>query len=83
MRPQVDLVQQQQVPSLVPHVFPIHEKLHPRHRRDGDDQGLLSGSRDGAFVRAILQKGSMTSKQLLREADIYISVDERARDLIE
>jgi hypothetical protein len=41
------------------------------------------GSNDSAFVRAILQKAPATSKQLFQEADLYITVDERAQDLIE
>jgi hypothetical protein len=40
------------------------------------------GSNDSAFVRAILQKVSTTSEQLFREADLYITADERAQDLI-
>ena len=36
------------------------------------------GSNDSAFVRAILQKASTTSEQLFREADLYITADERA-----
>jgi hypothetical protein len=40
------------------------------------------GSNDPAFIRAILQKALATSKQLFREADIYITVDEQAQDLI-
>jgi hypothetical protein len=40
------------------------------------------GSNDPAFVRAILQKAPATSKQLFREADVYITADERAQDLI-
>jgi hypothetical protein len=40
------------------------------------------GSNDLAFVRAILQKALTTSEQLFREADLYITVDERAQDLI-
>jgi hypothetical protein len=36
-----------------------------------------------ASVQAILQKALVTSEQLLREADIYITVDERAQDLNE
>jgi hypothetical protein len=39
-------------------------------------------SNDSAFVRAILQKVLTTSKQLFREADLYITTDERAQDLI-
>jgi hypothetical protein len=39
-------------------------------------------SNDSAFVQAILQKVSATSKQLFWEADIYIIVDEQAQDLI-
>jgi hypothetical protein len=37
---------------------------------------------DSAFVRAILQKAPTTSEQLFREADLYITTDERAQDLI-
>jgi hypothetical protein len=40
------------------------------------------GSNDSAFVRAILQKAPTTSEQLFREADLYITTDERALDLI-
>jgi hypothetical protein len=40
------------------------------------------GSNDPAFVRAILQKAPTTSEQLFREADVYITADERAQDLI-
>jgi hypothetical protein len=40
------------------------------------------GSNDSAFVRAILQKETTTSEQLFREADLYITIDERAQDLI-
>jgi hypothetical protein len=40
------------------------------------------GSNDSAFDRAILQKASATSEQLFREADIYITADERAQNLI-
>jgi hypothetical protein len=39
------------------------------------------GSNDSAFVRAILQKAPATSEQLCREADLYITADERAQDL--
>jgi hypothetical protein len=40
------------------------------------------GSNDSAFVRAILQKAPTTSEQLFREADLYITADKRAQDLI-
>jgi hypothetical protein len=40
------------------------------------------GSNDSPFVRAILQKAPATSEQLFREADLYITADERAQDLI-
>jgi hypothetical protein len=40
------------------------------------------GSNDSAFIRAILQKAPTTSEQLFREADLYITSDERAQDLI-
>jgi hypothetical protein len=45
-------------------------------------EDFYRGSDDAAFVRAILQKAPTTSKQLFREADLYITADERARDLI-
>jgi hypothetical protein len=34
-------------------------------------------SNDSAFVRAILQKALTTSEQMFREADLYITADER------
>jgi hypothetical protein len=46
-------------------------------------EDIYWGSNDPAFVRAILQKARATSKQLFMEADIYITTDERAKDLIE
>jgi hypothetical protein len=45
-------------------------------------EDFYRGSNDPAFVRAILQKAPATSEQLFREADIYITADERAQDLI-
>jgi hypothetical protein len=36
------------------------------------------GSNDSPFIRDILQKAPTTSKQLFREADLYITTDERA-----
>jgi hypothetical protein len=45
-------------------------------------EDFYRGSNDSAFVRAILQKASTTSEQLFREADLYITTDERAQDLI-
>jgi hypothetical protein len=36
------------------------------------------GSNDSAFVRAILQKALTTSKQLFREAHLYITADKWA-----
>jgi hypothetical protein len=45
-------------------------------------EDFYRGSNDSAFVRAILQKALTTSEQLFREADLYITVDERAQDLI-
>jgi hypothetical protein len=45
-------------------------------------EDFYRGSNDSAFVRAILQKAPTTSEQLFREADLYITADERARDLI-
>jgi hypothetical protein len=40
------------------------------------------GSNDSAFVRAKLQNAPTTSEQLFREADLYITADELAQDLI-
>jgi hypothetical protein len=45
-------------------------------------EDFYKGSNDLAFVRAILQKAPATSKQLFREADLYITADEQAQDLI-
>jgi hypothetical protein len=45
-------------------------------------EDFYRGSKDPAFIRAILQKAPATSEQLFREADIYITTDERALDLI-
>jgi hypothetical protein len=45
-------------------------------------EDFYRGSNDSAFVRAILQKAPTTSEQLFQEADLYITVDERAQDLI-
>jgi hypothetical protein len=45
-------------------------------------EDFYRGFNDSAFVRTILQKASTTSEQLFREADLYITADERAQDLI-
>jgi hypothetical protein len=45
-------------------------------------EDFYPGSNDSAFVRAILQKAPTTSEQLFREANLYITADERAQDLI-
>jgi hypothetical protein len=45
-------------------------------------EDFYRGSNDSAFVRAILQKAPTTSEQLFREADLYITADEQALDLI-
>jgi hypothetical protein len=45
-------------------------------------EDFYRGSNDSAFVQAILQKAPTTSKQLFKEADLYITADERAQDLI-
>jgi hypothetical protein len=45
-------------------------------------EDFYRGSNDSAFVRAILQKAPTTSEQLFREADLYITADVRAQDLI-
>jgi hypothetical protein len=45
-------------------------------------EDFYRGSNDSAFVRAILQKAPTTSEQLFREADLYITANERAQDLI-
>jgi hypothetical protein len=41
-------------------------------------EDFYRGSNDSAFVRTILQKSPTTSGQLFREADLYITADERA-----
>jgi hypothetical protein len=46
-------------------------------------EDFYRGSNDSPFVRAILQKAPTTSEQLFREADLYITTDKRAQDLIE
>jgi hypothetical protein len=45
-------------------------------------EDFYRGSNDTAFVRTILQKALTTSKQLFWEANLYITADERAQDLI-
>jgi hypothetical protein len=45
-------------------------------------EDFYRGSNDSIFVRTILQKAPTTSEQLFREADLYITADERAQDLI-
>jgi hypothetical protein len=45
-------------------------------------EDFYRGSDDSAFIRTILQKAPTTSEQLFREADLYITADERARNLI-
>jgi hypothetical protein len=45
-------------------------------------EDFYRGSNDSAFVRAILQKAPTTSEQLFQEADLYITADEQALDLI-
>jgi hypothetical protein len=45
-------------------------------------EDFYRGSNDSVFVRAILQKAPTTSKQLFREADLHITTNERAQDLI-
>jgi hypothetical protein len=45
-------------------------------------EDFYRGSNDSAFVRAILQKAPTTSEELFWEADLYITTDERAQDLI-
>jgi hypothetical protein len=46
-------------------------------------EDFYRGSNDSAFVRAVLQKASITSEQLFYEANLYITADERAQDLTE
>jgi hypothetical protein len=41
-------------------------------------EDFYRGSNDPTFVRAILQKAPTTSVQLFREADLYITSNERA-----
>jgi hypothetical protein len=45
-------------------------------------EDFYRGSNDSGFVRAILQKAPTTSEELFQEADLYITADERAQDLI-
>jgi hypothetical protein len=45
-------------------------------------ENFYRGSNDSAFVRTILQKAPTTSEQLFQEADLYITADERAQNLI-
>jgi hypothetical protein len=45
-------------------------------------EDFYQGSNDPPFIRTILQKAPATSEQLFREADIYVTADERAQDLI-
>jgi hypothetical protein len=45
-------------------------------------EDFYRGSNGSAFVCAILQKAPTTSEQLFREADLYITADERAQNLI-
>jgi hypothetical protein len=45
-------------------------------------EDFYRGSNDPVLVRVILQKAPATSKQLFREADVYITADERVQDLI-
>ncbi|WP_284120776.1 hypothetical protein, partial [Klebsiella pneumoniae] len=40
---------------------------------------FLQGSFDQAFVKSMLQKAPVTSEELFREADHYITADECAR----
>jgi hypothetical protein len=82
MGPQIHQAPGGQNSPTVPQKIPDHEKSYPRGRGSSSDRGLLPGSNDSAFVRAILQKAPTTSEQLFREADLYITADERALDLI-
>jgi hypothetical protein len=45
-------------------------------------EDFYRGSNDSAFVPTILQKAPTTSEQLFWEADLYITADERAQNLI-
>jgi hypothetical protein len=45
-------------------------------------EDFYRGSNDSAFVRAILQKAPTTSEQQFKEANLYITADEQAQDLI-
>jgi hypothetical protein len=46
-------------------------------------EDFYRGSNDSASVSAVLQKTPTTSEQLFREANLYITADERAQNLIE
>jgi hypothetical protein len=54
----------------------------PEVAKEAVIEDFYRGSNDSAFVRAILQKAPTTSEQLFREADLYITADERAQYLI-
>jgi hypothetical protein len=45
-------------------------------------EDFYRGSNDSAFVQAILQKVPTTFEQLFREADLYITTNKRAQNLI-
>jgi hypothetical protein len=45
-------------------------------------EDFYRGSNDSAFIRAILQKAPATFEQLFTEANIYITTDELAQNLI-
>jgi hypothetical protein len=45
-------------------------------------EDFYRGSNDSTFIRAILQKAPTTSEKLFRDADLYITDNERAQDLI-
>lgn len=46
-------------------------------------EDFYRGSRDNVFVRAILQEASTTSEQFFCDADIYITADEKAHNLLD
>jgi hypothetical protein len=80
MGPQIHQALRGRNSSVIPQKVPDHEKSYPRGRGGSSDRGFLQGI--SAFVRTILQKVPTTSEQLFREADLYITADKRAQDLI-
>jgi hypothetical protein len=82
MGPQIHQTPRGRNSPVIPQKVSDHEKLYPEVAEAAVIEDFYRGSNDSAFVRAILQKAPTTSEQLFREADLYITADERAQDLI-